>query len=295
MSKQLLRGGQIQEDKGRMLCGPRYNAVALLLAALGGSNVDAFASSRQHHRSLAPTTVLAAEGFGAVKEPPTQKEVEINSNENQVVSIVDMSPEDAKSALIELIPRMTGSDEEYRSVESYVNLLEDKYSSIQTIDFLNLAMSGDWQLLFSTNLMGRPNRKLRLTELVQKIEADGFNGTLTNLATWDYAEDEATFDASGNFNIKCSYSINQGARMVIDLDDHELRLAKGSNVPSDVPEVVGLLNRAIPKELFDPNNHAMDTTYLDADLRIVRLTGPTHEGVRNIFMRKDTLEIQPMM
>ena len=282
-----------------MLGDTRYNAIALLLAALSGSNVDAFASSRQHqhHCSLAPTMVLAAaaEGFGAVKEPPTQKNVETNSNENQVVSIADMSPEDAKSALIELIPRMTGSDEENRSVESYVNLLEDKYSSIQTIDFLNLAMSGDWQLLFSTNLMGRPNRKLRLTELVQKIEADGFNGTLTNLATWDYAEDEAAFDASGNFNIKCSYSINQGARMVIDLDDHELRLAKGSNVPSDVPEVVGLLNRAIPKEMFDPNNHAMDTTYLDADLRIVRLTGPVHEGVRNIFMRKDTLKIQPMM
>lgn len=286
-----------------MLGDTRYNAIALLLAALSGSNVDAFASSRQHqhHCSLAPTTATvlaaaaAAEGFGAVKEPPTQKKVETNSNENQVVSIADMSPEDAKSALIELIPRMTGSDEENRSVESYVNLLEDKYSSIQTIDFLNLAMSGDWQLLFSTNLMGRPNRKLRLTELVQKIEADGFNGTLTNLATWDYAEDEAAFDASGNFNIKCSYSINQGARMVIDLDDHELRLAKGSNVPSDVPEVVGLLNRAIPKEMFDPNNHAMDTTYLDADLRIVRLTGPVHEGVRNIFMRKDTLKIQPMM
>lgn len=191
---------------------------------------------------------------------------------------------------------MTGDDEEYRLVESYVNLLEEKYSPVQTLDFLNLAMAGEWQLLFSTNLMGRPNRKLRLRELVQKIESDGFNGSLTNTAQWDLAEDEeGVFDANGGFNVKCSYTINQGARMVVDLDEHEIRPAKGSKIPSDVQGLVGLLHRAMPNEMFDPNGNAMDTTYLDADLRIVRLTGPNHEGVRNIFMRKGGLEINPML
>lgn len=87
--------------------------------------------------------------------------------------------------------------------------------------------------------MVRPNRKLRLRELVQKIESNGFNGSVTNMAQWDFAEDEETFDATGNFNVKCSYTINQGARMVVDLDDHELRPAKGSKIPSDVPALVG--------------------------------------------------------
>lgn len=82
--------------------------------------------------------------------------------------------------------------------------------------------------------------------------------------------------------------------MVMDLNEHEIRPAKGSAIPKDVPGLVGLLHRAIPTEIFDPNGHAMDTTYLDADLRIVRLTGPNHEGVRNIFMRKGALEISPM-
>eukprot|EP00804_Cyclotella_cryptica_P018869 CCRYP_006409-RA/>CCRYP_006409-RA protein AED:0.28 eAED:0.28 QI:0/0/0.5/1/0/0/2/571/79 len=58
--------------------------------------------------------------------------------------------------------------------------------------------------------------------------------------------------------------------------------------------LVRLLHRAIPKEMFDPNSHAMDTTYLDADLRIVRLTGAVHEGVRNIFMRQGTIVINPV-
>mmetsp|Transcript_34195 Transcript_34195/g.62944 ORF Transcript_34195/g.62944 Transcript_34195/m.62944 type:complete len:277 (-) Transcript_34195:194-1024(-) len=276
-----------------MISYPKREAIALLLLACSGNNevADAFALSPQPHRTLASTS-LAAEGFApaVVKERPTKKITKVNGES----SIDALSADEAKCALIDLIPRMTGEDEDYRAVESYINLLEDKYSPVQTIDFLNLAMAGEWQLLFSTNLMGRPHKKLRLRELVQKVEADGFNGTLTNLAQWDYAEDGETFDANGKFSVKCSYSINQGARMVVDLNDHEMRPAKGSKIPEDVPGLVGLLHWAIPKEIFDPNGHAMDTTYLDADLRIVRLTGPNHEGVRNVFMRKGSLEISPM-
>ncbi len=205
-----------------------------------------------------------------------------------------LSVDEAKTALIELVPRMTGIDSEYRAVESYINLLEEKYSPVQTLDFLNLAMAGEWQLLFSTNLLGRPNRRLRLRELVQRIETNGFDGSLTNVAQWDYAEDGEVFDANGNFSIKCTYSISRGSRMAVDLKDHELRPAWGSKIPEDVPTLVGYLHRAIPREIFDPDGHSMDTTYLDANLRIIRLTGSNHEGVRNVFMRKGSLEINPM-
>ena len=81
--------------------------------------------------------------------------------------------------------------------------------------------------------------------------------------------------------------------MVTDLDDHVLNLAKGSKVPKDVPALVGMLHRAMPKELFDPSEHAMDTTYLDGDLRIVRMAGPRLEGVRDIYIRKGSIEINP--
>eukprot|EP00584_Thalassiosira_punctigera_P002832 CAMPEP_0172531936 /NCGR_PEP_ID=MMETSP1067-20121228/5153_1 /TAXON_ID=265564 ORGANISM="Thalassiosira punctigera, Strain Tpunct2005C2" /NCGR_SAMPLE_ID=MMETSP1067 /ASSEMBLY_ACC=CAM_ASM_000444 /LENGTH=275 /DNA_ID=CAMNT_0013316379 /DNA_START=27 /DNA_END=854 /DNA_ORIENTATION=+ len=275
-----------------MISHPKQQAIAILLLAFSAIEAaDAFAPSLESRQ--VPSTYLAAEGFApaAVQERPPAKKTEVNGE-----SSVDpnMSADEAKSALIDLVPRMTGQDEEYRAVEFYVNMLENKYAPVQTIDFLNLAMAGDWQLLFSTNLMGRPNRKLRLRELVQKIEPDRFGGSVTNSAQWDYAEDGMTFDATGQFAVKCSYAINQGARMVVELDEHEVRPAKGSKIPRDVPELVGLLHRAIPKEIFDPNGHAMDTTYLDADLRIARLTGPNHEGVRNIFMRKGSLEISPL-
>lgn len=243
---------------------------ALALAILGWNTIlpsSAFApinnsrvgAAHSDRRSANAPSLLFAEGFGntSVKDRPNK-----NKSTASESSIENLSAEEAKKRLIDLIPRMTGKDEEYRTVEAYVNLLEDKYSPVQTIDFLNLAMSGEWQLvsiccelcvdslcvhvlihfygqLFSTNLTGAPSRKLRLRELVQRIEADGFNGSLTNIAQWDLAEDGEVFDANGSFSVKCSYKINQGARMIVDLNDHELRPARGSKIPEDVPGLVG--------------------------------------------------------
>ncbi|KAG7365295.1 plastid lipid-associated PAP/fibrillin family protein [Nitzschia inconspicua] len=210
------------------------------------------------------------------------------------LSTVDVM--EIKRRLLDLVPRMMGTDEEYRQVEAYVNTLEERFTPVQTLQFFNMATAGEWQLLFSTNLSGMPKpNTFRLRELLQRVEANNFNGTICNEATWDLSQDEnGIFDASGTFAVKCSYTINQGARMVVDLDDHVLELAKGSAVPKDVQGLVGLLHRAIPKELFDPNDHAMDTTYLDGDLRIVRMTGPRLEGVRDIFIRRGSMEINPV-
>jgi len=243
-------------------------------------------------RLTSPAVELSAEGFGGVKERPTQ-EKDLTMADN--LEIKELTADEAKRELVDLISRIQGSEEEYRAIQDYVNFLEAKYVAVQTLDFLNMAIAGDWQLLFSTNLLGRPARRLRLREMIQRVEPNKLNGTLTNIASWDYAETGEQFDSSGNFSSVCTYSINQGARMVVDLSDHELRPAKGSSIPSDVPGLVGLLHRAMPKELFDPSAHALDTTYLDADIRIVRLTGPRHEGVRNIFIRKGSIEIQPLL
>jgi len=245
-----------------------------------------------------------------------------DNNNGRIVPAADV--DEAKSALMGLLvpPRMvkgSGNEYEHRMVEKYVNLLEGRYVPVVTLDFLNLAMSGEWQLLFSTNLSssGRTNAKrLRLRELVQRIEPTangGLDGKLTNVARWDYAEEEeeeegvmtnreddddddedgmgnneiVVFDSHGTFSIKCSYSIKAGSRMSsVTLNDHELRPDWGSKIPIDIPKLVGYIHDAMPDELFDPNYHSLDTTYLDANLRIVRWTGPRNEGVRNIFIRK---------
>ena len=200
-----------------------------------------------------------------------------------------------KDRLVDLLPRMTGLEEEFRTVESYVNTLEEDYQAAQTLDFLNFAMQGEWQLLFSTNMAGTPNpAKFRLRELIQRVECNQLEGMVTNEVLWDLAEEEdGDFDVTGTFSVQCSYEINQGARMLLSLEDHVLKPSRGSRIPQDVQALVGLLHRAMPKELFDPSDHAADTTYLDGNLRIVRYTGPRLEGVRDIFIRRGALEIDP--
>jgi hypothetical protein len=202
----------------------------------------------------------------------------------------------AKQELIETLPRMTGQEQEFRRVEELVNTLEDQYQPAQTLSFLNFALQGDWQLLFSTNLSGSPNpAKFRLRELYQTTVCDGLEGLLTTEATWDLAQQgDAVFDASGTFSVVCPYRINQGARMIVSLQDHVLKLAPGSVVPDDVEGLVGLLHRSMPKELFDPSEHGVDPTYLDADMKIVRYTGPRLEGVRDIFIRRGSLVVDPL-
>lgn len=226
--------------------------------------------------------------------PLNSSPVDLDATEVQRGEEVDyLETTEVKARLLDLLPKMTGNAEEFKAVETYVNTLEERYSPVQTLDFLNMAMTGDWQLLFSTGLSQGPKSNFRLRELLQRVETKGFEGNVTNTAKWDLAEDGQDFLSSGSFSVKCSYTINQGARMVMDLDDHVLELAKGSTVPKDVEGLVGLLHRQMPKELFDPSEHAIDTTYLDGDLRIVRMTGPKFESVRDIFIRKGSIDIDP--
>lgn len=130
--------------------------------------------------------------------------------------------------------------------------------------------------------------------MFQRVESASMNspkGTVSNEVSWQLAENGVSFDALGSFTVVCSYEINRGARLELNLKDSILKLGKGSSLPEDIESLIGLMNRAMPKELFDPSDHAMDTTYLDGDMRITRMTGPRFEGVRDIFVRKGSMEI----
>ncbi|GFH53161.1 hypothetical protein CTEN210_09637 [Chaetoceros tenuissimus] len=265
----------------------KLHSVFATLLALQVQTGDAFslASRNVISTTTAPTnTVLFS-----------QSATELESSEESTPTLLDISHQEAREKLLELIPKMTGQPEEFRLVESYVNTLEDTFSPPQTLDFLNLAMAGEWQFLFTTNQLGRPSPLLRMTELTQVISVKGLEGKLINACMFDMVDGGSTFEVFGKFSSTLSYNINQGARMTLDENepDLSLNLSKGSKVPSDTENLVGLIHRAMPTEMFDPSDLAMDTTYLDPEIRIVRYTGKRHEGVRNIFMRKGAIEINP--
>jgi len=216
-----------------------------------------------------------------------------NFIEDSILDVNSLDTSEIKGRLLDLLPRITGSSAEFRQVETLVNTLEDRHKPVLTLDFLNLAMAGEWQLLFSTSLSSRPRQNFRITEMFQRVESvlmNSLQGTVANEVSWELAENGNSFDASGSFTVVCDYEINRGARLELNLQDSILKLAKGSSLPDDIENLIGLLNRAMPKELFDPSDHAVDTTYLDGDIRITRMTGPRFEGVRDIFIRKGSMD-----
>ncbi|GKY92152.1 hypothetical protein MPSEU_000186500 [Mayamaea pseudoterrestris] len=263
--------------------------VLLLLMSLEGSK--AFVASSQkcfldgHRRTFASSASVQA-----ISEQSIQSSSETKASASNLLQ--------AKQDLLHLLPRMTGQADEFRRVEQLVNTLENQYQPAQTLQFLNFAMQGDWQLLFSTNLAGLPMMNpniFRLREQYQRAACNGLEGTLQTEATWDFAQAQAgIFDVSGTFQVTSRYKITQGARMVVqEQPDHVLTLAQGSAVPNDAQALVGMLHRSMPKELFDASEHGIDPTYLDADLKIVRYTGPRLEGVRDIFIRRGSLVVDP--
>lgn len=133
--------------------------------------------------AVAPSSTINVSGKGFAPTTTTTTTT-TSDNENDDISskesIMKMNPTQIKEKILDLLPRMTGTSEEFRLVEDYINALEDKFIPPQTLDFLNLAMVGEWQFLFTSNQLGRPSPKLRLTELIQKVEVDGFDGKLTN-------------------------------------------------------------------------------------------------------------------
>mmetsp|Transcript_4327 Transcript_4327/g.5629 ORF Transcript_4327/g.5629 Transcript_4327/m.5629 type:complete len:207 (-) Transcript_4327:629-1249(-) len=139
-------------------------------------------------------TNTSGKGFGTITTKKTtlknsekdSKSNNINENETELETqeIMKMSSPKVKEQLLNLLPSMTGTAEEFRLVEAYVNALEEKFVPPQTLDFLNLAIHGDWQFLFTTNQLGRPSPKLRLTELVQNIDINGFDGKLSNRVSY---------------------------------------------------------------------------------------------------------------
>ena len=338
-----------------------YLVLVLPLLQLGLLKVDAFhchptaafITAGTHLHSKLSLKMVEWGGAGgsaaapAIAERPTEQSDDNHTTNNLYLEdgrTTTFSIDSAKQSLLENVPYITTTnrrnedslnnddDDAYynynnyndicRLVESNINYLESIYSPVQTIDFLNLVLMGEWKLVFSTNLLlppphlrrstlppttmmdgdeGQHSRRLRLVNIVQKIEALGYNGSLTNVAQWNYddntnGEAEENMPSSskgsssnGSFSIPCTYTINQGSRMIIQVsDDRQLRPAKIDSkviIPDNVQELVAYLRRIMPREIFDPTDHAMDTTYMDADLRIVRYTGPIFEGVRNIFVR----------
>ncbi|CBJ31791.1 conserved unknown protein [Ectocarpus siliculosus] len=163
-----------------------------------------------------------------------------------------------------------------------VEVLEGTYKPIHTVGFFNFAAQGEWDLAYTSAAMVPIGPRLTAHQQFQRIEpGEGLKGNLTNIITWTLKDE----GIDGRLEVMCDYSFDPRGRMNTSLRKH-LLLPDG--MPRDPQELVRVLRRAMPYELFDPDDHAMETTFLDDTLRIVKHRGPKFEGLVNIFARRAT-------
>jgi hypothetical protein len=193
--------------------------------------------------------------------------------------------------LLNLLSTMKGQASELQQVEQWIQELEEAYQPPQTLGFFNWAQSGPWQFQFSTQFLNITQRRsFRLRQVRQDLKCHDFQGNITNTCLWELCQnDDGHFDCRGSFHIAGNYTLTSNGRLVWHPDSVErtLHLSPGSARPNNASQLVHWLQRSLAKELFDPTQHAVDTTYLDANVRIVRYSGPRFEGVRNVFVRTD--------
>lgn len=79
-------------------------------------------------------------------------------------------------------------------------------------------------------------------------------GTFTNVITWRLLDE----GLDGRLEVGGEYQIDPRGRMNASLVNH--KITPDGKMPKDPQGLVSILRRAMPHELFDPDDHAMSTT-----------------------------------
>jgi len=99
----------------------------------------------KHHNQIAPTfhqhtnTALSS---SILEEILSDEELETTKPDLNTLSITEI-----KTTLLEKLQASTILKEDLEYISDLVNVLEQKYVPVQTLEFLNFAMEGDWELV----------------------------------------------------------------------------------------------------------------------------------------------------
>lgn len=234
-----------------------------------------------------------------------------------------LSTAECKRELIGLLSKTIEIEEEFLDyrVEYLTKYLEYKYIPIQTIPFLNFALSGNWDMLYSNALVTRADKTLDYT-ISQEIIADegegSATGILNNIVKWELKSTDCSY--LGDLVVNCKYLFNTKGDLDVSLQEH--LLMPNGNAPQDVEELIMSIQRSIPFESFDPDDIRIKNTvgrnsectdniflivifydffylylsthrlsffplqYVDPDIRISRITGEKFENIVNVFVKK---------
>jgi hypothetical protein len=197
---------------------------------------------------------------------------------------------------------LAGSDFLKCRIEYLVKVLKQNYVPSFTVEFMNLAMSGDWSHQYSNVLLRRADASLNY-RIVQRIipedskigESDGKSseriletnnnaiGKVINEVKWNVVDNHDQVNI-GELSVHSNYTINSKGSLGLSLQEHIMNVEKLTLDPTDL---VMAIQRSIPFQFFDPTDSMTQNVYIDPDLRITETLGPIFAGVYDIFVRDD--------
>jgi hypothetical protein len=165
-----------------------------------------------------------------------------------------LSIKECKSELTGLLSNTIEIEEEFLNyrIEYLTKYLEYKYIPIQTIPFLNFALTGEWAMLYSNTLRPREDPTLAY-EIFQEItpnpEERSTEGTINNIINWKL--NRIDDQSCGDLVVNCNYKFNTKGDLDLTLIDH-LLMPKAES-PKDVEDLIMTIQRSVPFESFDPD------------------------------------------
>lgn len=171
-----------------------------------------------------------------------------------------LSTTECKKELIGLLTKKIEIEEEFLDyrIEYLTKYLEYKYVPIQTIPFLNFALSGNWDMLYSNALVTRADKSLdwKISQEIISDEGEGSTGILNNIVKWKLISTDSSY--LGNLVVNCKYLFNTKGDLDVALQEH--LLMPNGNAPPDVEELIMSIQRSIPFESFDPDDIRIKNT-----------------------------------
>mmetsp|Transcript_12601 Transcript_12601/g.18246 ORF Transcript_12601/g.18246 Transcript_12601/m.18246 type:complete len:319 (-) Transcript_12601:325-1281(-) len=192
-------------------------------------------------------------------------------------AVVAESVDRAKSQLRRLLPYVINLDRQRLKVEKLIKFLEQQGTTPLTNDFTEMGLSGRWNLLYTTTTLGTPSTGLRLRKVEQEFDIEAKK--IRNHVLWSFLDE----DCHGQFTIVINYQMVGSGRLYLKVEDYILK--PKNKIPEDPVLLSENLQRALPREFFDPDNSWLDVTYIDPNFRIARYMGKRYAGVRNILDR----------
>lgn len=161
----------------------------------------------------------------------------------------------------------------------------------ETAVFTEFALSGTWELSFSTS----PTRgwdDIQIDRLLQIV--DPAAKTITNSCLWSLQTAEENEKLTAKLDIVSGYSFqDDSAIMNVDVPSHQLRLVeddsasggKSPSFPSDIQSIIERLQSSLPKEFWDSSGQVDPATFMDFDFRIACVISERLQGIRSVYTR----------